>query len=306
MLGETGRGAKMSGDFWYLDRERNQRGPVAQEEIIRLIGEDAIGRDTLIWTSGLNDWSPAGEIESFSACFGASAPPAPPTGGPSTGGWQKGPLIPSLPLWGLLGRSLLLTIGSLLIIPAPWTTTSYYRWLVEHIALPDGTRLSFAGKPGDIWYVFVGIGALAWAGEIRYFGFVAFLLSCVLGVMVIKWFCANLRSADGRIQLSFEGGYWTYIGWYVLLGFSVLTIIGWAWVLKLMMQWICRNVRGAPGFEFTATGLSLLWRSLAVTLLCVFVIPIPWALRWYASWYISQISMTDPRASLPARSQPAP
>ena len=95
--------------------------------------------------------------------------------------------------------------------------TSYYKWLSEHIALPDGTPLSFAGKPGDIWYVFVGIGALAWAGEIRYFGLFALLASYALGVMVIKWFCANLRSADGRLRLSFEGGYWAYIGWQLLM-----------------------------------------------------------------------------------------
>jgi hypothetical protein len=296
----------MGGDFWYLDGERNQRGPVAQDEIVRLIGVGAIGRDTLIWTSGFNDWTPAGQIESFSACFGASAPPAPPTGGLPAGGWQKGPLIPSLPVWSLLGRGLLFAIGSILIIPAPWTATSYYKWLAERIALPDRTPLSFAGKPGDIWYVFVGIGALAWMGEIHYIGLLAFLLSCALGVMVMKWFCANLRSADGRLQLSFEGGYWTYIGWQLLLVLSFITIIGWAWVLKFMMQWVCKNVRGAPGFEFTATGLALLWRSLAFVLLCVFVIPIPWALRWYASWYVSQISVTDPSACLPARSQPAP
>jgi hypothetical protein len=38
----------MSSDFWFLDRERNQRGPVGKEEIVRLIGEGAIGRETQI------------------------------------------------------------------------------------------------------------------------------------------------------------------------------------------------------------------------------------------------------------------
>jgi hypothetical protein len=288
----------MSADFWFLDRERNQSGPLAREEIIRLIGEGAIGRDTLIWTSGMNDWRPAGEIESFSSCFGPSAPPASPIGGGSSIAWPKGPLISSLPLWGLLGRTLLVVIGSLLIVPSPWTTTSYYRWLCERIALPDGTRLSFTGKPGDIWYVFIAIGALAWAGEIPRLNLLAIPLSWVLGVVVLKWFCANLRSEDGRLKLSFEGGYWGYIGWNFLLLLSFITIIGWAWLLKLMMQWVCKNVRGAPGFEFTATGLSLLWRTLVLTLLCVLVIPIPWVLRWYVSWYISQIAVTDPGASL--------
>jgi hypothetical protein len=61
--------------------------------------------------------------------------------------------------------------------------------------------------------------------------------------------------------------------------------------MKFMMQWICQNVRGTTRFEFTATGLSILGRTLGVVLASIFVIPIPWVLRWYTSWLISQVSV---------------
>lgn len=56
----------MSSDFWFLDRERNRRGPVGKEEIVRLIGVGAIGRET--------------QVESFSSLFGPPAfrPSVPP------------------------------------------------------------------------------------------------------------------------------------------------------------------------------------------------------------------------------------
>jgi hypothetical protein len=286
----------MSSDFWFLDRERNRRGPVGKEEIVRLIGVGAIGRETQIWTSGMSDWCAASQVESFSSLFGPPAfrPSVPPPlrlkSGTSSGAPTQA-LSSSLPVWGFFGRGLLAAIGVLLIVPSPWTVTSFYRWLCERIALPDGMRLNFAGKPGDIWYIFIAVSAAAWVGQIRYWGLVTLPLSWILGVQVLKWFCANLRSADGRLKLSFEGGYWKYIGWNLLLIVSFVTIIGWAWVVKFMMQWICQNVRGTTRFEFTATGLSILGRTLGVVLASIFVIPIPWVLRWYTSWLISQVSV---------------
>lgn len=77
-------------------------------------------------------------------------------------------------------------IGVLLILPSPWTVTSFYRWLCERIALPIGIRLNFAGKPGDIWYIFIAISAAAWVGQIRYVIFVTLPLTWILGVHVIS------------------------------------------------------------------------------------------------------------------------
>ena len=87
----------------------------------------------------------------------------------------------------------------------------------------------------------------------------------------------------------------------LLLVLSFITIIGWAWVLKLMMQWVCKEVRGAPGFEFTATGLSVLWRTLVLDAALRFFDPDSLGPALVRELVFSQISVTDPRASRPAR-----
>jgi uncharacterized membrane protein len=63
----------MSVDFWFVDPEDNQRGPVAKAEIVRLIRHGTIGRDSQLWAAGMSDWAPAGQIEDFVPLFTPSA-----------------------------------------------------------------------------------------------------------------------------------------------------------------------------------------------------------------------------------------
>lgn len=148
-----------------------------------------------------------------------------------------GPLRPSFPVWGLLGRGLLYIIGQLLVIPAPWTTTELYRFLCEHVSLPDGQRLHFAGRPGDIWYILVGLAVLGWLHQVHHAGVsgAATLVTVFIMVPVLRWFCANVRTGDDKLRLSFTGEVLAYVGWNILFIVSFVTIIGWAWVAKAMM-----------------------------------------------------------------------
>ncbi len=303
----------MASNYWFLDRDHKQSGPVGEDEFVRLIGQGVITRETVIWTSGMSEWRMAGEVPGISALFGPPGPPgagrgatsvpptgassAPPTGDPM-GVVPTGPLRPDIPVWGLFGRSLLVAIGDMLVIPAPWVGTMFYKWLGERISLPNGERLTFAGQPGDIWWVFVAWAITPWIADLKYGTFITALLAWTLPLLILRWFCDKLSTADGRLKLSCVGGLLPFIGWNVLLMLSFITIIGWAWVIKLMIQWLCRNVRGTAGFEFTATGLEILWRSVVFVLLCILIIPIPWALQWLMSWYISQVSVVRPEAAL--------
>ena len=63
------------------------------------------------------------------------------------------------------------------------------------------------------------------------------------------------------------------------------------------MQWICRKTTGTVRFTFTATGLSILGHALLLVVICVFIIPIPWAMRWYADWFARQFSVVSPNAA---------
>ena len=49
----------MSSDFWFVDREGNQRGPVGKDEIISLIKDGAITRESLLWADGMDEWRAA-------------------------------------------------------------------------------------------------------------------------------------------------------------------------------------------------------------------------------------------------------
>ena len=68
----------------------------------------------------------------------ASAPPPLPLADEASSARLTRALSSSLPVWGFFGRFLLVVLGFLLIVPSPWTATSFYRGLFERIVLPDG------------------------------------------------------------------------------------------------------------------------------------------------------------------------
>jgi hypothetical protein len=128
----------------------------------------------------------------------------------------------------------------------------------------------------------------------------AALCQPLLAWMVIRWLASHIAVDKRPAEIRFEGSPLAYVGWHVLMILSAITIIGWAWVITAWMRWICRNIRGTRReIVFTASGLEMLWRSLVFVLGCVFIIPIPWVLRWYTQWYVSQFGLVS-RASASA------
>jgi hypothetical protein len=123
---------------------------------------------------------------------------------------------------------------------------------------------------------------------------VAVVLQAVLPWMVLRWVVSNLASNGQKIPPAFDGNVWVYIGWQILMLVSFITIIGWAWVITAFMRWICRNVSGTHReVTFNGSGLGVLWRTLVWVIGMVFIIPIPWVLRWYATWYTSQVILVE-------------
>jgi hypothetical protein len=97
-----------------------------------------------------------------------------------------------------------------------------------------------------------------------------------------------LRSQDGALAIRFVGGFWPYLGWNLLIGLSVITLIGWAWVLPLMLRWMCRNILGTHSFDFVGEGSGILWRVIVLIFGCLFILPIPWLFAWFYNWFVSQ------------------
>jgi hypothetical protein len=286
----------MADRSWFYAADGQQQGPFPEAQLRDLIVRGTVRADTLVWTEGMSGWQRAGEIPGLAP--GGSGPPViPQAGGPvmSAGSYGGGALSIDLPLWPLLGRTILYVIGFLLVIPAPWVATSYYRWMASRTSVPGRPNFAFNGKVGDIWYVFVVLALMSYAGQLNnYLPIVAVLVEAFLSWMILRWIAGNLSSNGQPLPIAFNGSALTYVGWYVLMFLSFITIIGWAWVITAWMRWICRNIDGTRReIIFNGSGLEVLWRTLVFSIGCAFLIPIPWVLRWYAKWYASQFALVE-------------
>jgi hypothetical protein len=283
----------MSGRTWFIASEGQQEGPYSEASFRDMIDSRNVTPATLVWSEGMSSWQRAGDVPGLLS--GRSRPPAfrPSSVAQANGG---GPLAAELGVWSLLGRALVFFIGMLLVIPAPWAATSFYRWLIPCLRVPQRPSLQFTGRPGDIWYVFVILGLFNYAGAtgIPYLTYILFPLQAYLSWMTVRWIVANISSEGRQLPLTFEGAAFTYIGWYVLLIVSAITIVGWAWVTTAWMRWICANIAGTRReIVFNASGWQVLWRTVVFSLCSILIVPIPWILRWYASWYVSQFAVEE-------------
>ncbi|MGP8231426.1 MAG: GYF domain-containing protein [Methylovirgula sp.] len=298
---------------WYIVNAGRQEGPFPETEFLALVAAGRVTADTLVWSEGMADWQRAGDVPGLIAAAAAPPPPGPPpTPLPGSAQWPAAntdsirmlgnAVTADFGVWGLLGRALLAAIGTLLVIPAPWAMTSFYKWFIEHLRVPQIPALGFSGKPGDIWWVFILIGLFSYAGlpetrahpehHVHALPILLVPVEAALGWFVLRWLISNITSSGRPLGLRFNGDILAYVGWSLLFYISFITIIGWAWVTSAWMRWIAANIAGTPGpVTFNATGLEILWRTFVVALGCAFIIPIPWVVHWYARWYVSQFSV---------------
>lgn len=205
----------------------------------------------------------------------------------------------------LFGRTVLLGLLSLLILPTPWITAWFYKWVVAKLRLSDGTTASFQGRGSEIWFAFIALAvlgatlAVAQESEQLVLLIPLFLLGCLFWLMILKWQVRSVKLSSGA-TFTFTGRYWPYLGWWLLWLASLITIIGWAWVNSAYYRWLCRNVdSGQHRIEFTGTGWNILWRTITVALSCMIIVPIPWTGLWLVKWYVRNISIQQATGRTP-------
>lgn len=276
---------------WFYASEGKQQGPYPEGQFRDLIAQGVVRPDTLVWSEGMAGWQKAAEIPGLMS--GGGVPPMMPAGGPPVMG--SGALSVSLPLWSFFGYCILLVIGQVVVIPAPWVVIAYYRWLTPKFNVPGRPNLAFTGQVGEIWYVIIGLALLGYAGIVdNRLQLVAIPLQAVLSWMLMRWAFSHLSSNGQPLPIEFEGSVWGFIGFQLLMVISLFTVIGWAWVITFWMRWICRNIAGTRReVVFNGSGLQVLWRTIVMGLLFILIIPIPWVLRWYAQWYVSQLALVE-------------
>ena len=286
---------------WFFASQGQQQGPYPEAQLHQFIASGTLTAETLVWTEGMADWQKAGEIPGLMAgAFGPRAVAQ--SGAPVFSSHATGSLSIDLPLWGFLGRILLLIVGYLFVIPAPWTATGFYRWMASRTEVPGRPNFAFTGQPGDIWYVFVATGLMYYMEPYdNRLQLIVMPVSAFLSWILVRWLAGNLSSNGQRLPIAFNGSAVTFIGWQLLMYISFITIIGWAWVISAWMRWICRNISGTRReVVFNGTGLEVLWRTVLFAIGCAFIIPIPWVIRWYNRWYVSQFVLVERTASASA------
>lgn len=294
----------MSDRSWFYASNGQQQGPFPEAQLRDLIARGTVRADTLVWSEGMAGWQKAGEIPGLMST--AARPPAMPQAGAppmaSAGNYSGdyageggAALSIDLPIWAFLGRGLLMIIGLLLVIPAPWTATSFYRWAASRTHVPGRPNFSFTGQPLDIWYVFIAMGLMNYVGTYdNTLQLISMPVEAFLGWMLMRWIMSHLASNGQPLPIAFNGSAIAYIGWQLLAFISFITIIGWAWVFAAWMRWICRNISGTHReVIFNGSGLQILWRTLVFGIGCCLLIPIPWVMRWYTQWFVSQFALVE-------------
>jgi hypothetical protein len=287
----------MSNRSWFFASQGKQQGPYLEAQLREFIANSTVTAETLVWTEGMAGWQKAGDIPGLRS--GTSGPSVVPGAGAVSGSGAPagGSLSVDFGIWDFIWRTLVLFIGLVLVIPVPWVIVMYCRWIVSCTLVPDRPNLTFSGRPVTIlwWYlgaIFLSI-CLALAG-IQYLNALMIFVQFGLYWLAIKWFVANIASNGQPLGLSFSGSYWGYLGWNILSALSIVTIIGWAWVYTAQMRWMCRRVEGSRReIVFNATGLEFLWRSLVTGLGCIFIVTIPWVMRWFIRWQVSQVALVE-------------
>ena len=287
----------MAGRSWFFAAGGQQQGPYEEAQFRDFIARGAVTADTLVWSAGMAGWQKAGEIPGL-LTSAAGPPPLAQSGGTvMSGGYGAGPLSIDFGIWDFFWRGVVLFLGLVTIIPAPWAMVWYLKWLVCCVQVPGRPNMSFVGNAMTLvpWYFgFIVLAIIVAVIGSQALGNLLSIAQIALYWLFLRWIIANLASNGQPLGLSFSGSFWAYLGWTLLTVISIITIIGWAWVYAAQVRWICRNIKGTRRtVVFNGTGLQYLWRIIVALLLSSLIIPIPWVWRWLARWQASQTELVE-------------
>ena len=287
----------MADRSWFFASQGQQQGPYPEAQLHQFIAEGQLPRRR--W-SGPRAWR-TGKRPGIFPAFSLGLPgrrPFPGSGVPpmAASAHRGGPLSIEFGIWEFTWRSLVLIFGLLFVIPAPWAILMYCRWIVSRVQVPQRPDLAFTGRAVDLMWVYALVIlfiASAWT-QSQLLSFAVTVVEFVLYWLLIKWFVANLSSNGQPLGLRFSGSFWGFLGWSLLAVLSIITIVGWAWVYAAQLRWMCRHVDGTRReVVFKGTGLEFLWRGIVTALVSVFIIPLPWAYRWFTRWLVSQVALVE-------------
>ena len=60
---------------WHYVLSAEQKGPIPEDQLLAMLGSGELARDTLVWTPGLEKWTPAAEVQALPLYHGLLPPP---------------------------------------------------------------------------------------------------------------------------------------------------------------------------------------------------------------------------------------
>ncbi len=86
-----------SSSDWYYVGHYGQLGPLSLEQMVALVHDSVVDRDTYVWRDGMTDWRQARAVPELSSYFASMGPPPapgaapPPLPSPASAGWIARP-----------------------------------------------------------------------------------------------------------------------------------------------------------------------------------------------------------------------
>jgi len=65
---------------FHVDVGGKAQGPFGNEQLKEMVADGRLRRETLVWSQGMDDWRPAGQVSELAAHLAAVPPPLPPGG----------------------------------------------------------------------------------------------------------------------------------------------------------------------------------------------------------------------------------
>jgi uncharacterized membrane protein YjgN (DUF898 family) len=201
------------------------------------------------------------------------------------------------------GWCVLLLVSAIAVVPVAWTVAAIGRWFCRNLRLHDNVTVGFSGTGLEIlgWLVLSALvsapdSVINWLHPPVFvavlLGIATFALDSWVSLLQLRWAVSKIELSSGP-PLNFDGSYAGYLGYHVLLGLSVITIIGWAWVLASYYGWLADHTRGKDiVLRCQVEGWDVLWRTVAAVVCSIPVVTIPWAWMWYLRWLVSAVTLT--------------
>ena len=297
-------GDAMADAFYYVDDSGQQQGPVAADEITRIIRRGMVRAETLTWTAGMGDWARADVVPVFASALPGRLRRCLRT--PRRSDRPGRPADWRVPRLGSVLARRRNDAGNP-FRPAGAVGGRVVLQMVRQQGDPAGRPAAAAGKQSRRHLVaFRGLGLVQWIGptldaalDLRWGGALSSIFAIVFGWALVRWFCGHAETEDGATKIAFIGGVLPYIGWSLLVGSPSSRLSAGRGRSSISCAGFASGSRARRASPSTAAA-SPSFGARRLLPVSIFVIPIPWLMKWFSNWMISQFS-AEPEAQLERR-----